>query len=110
MKPIAMNEGKTSVLDSKGGVSTPTEEYLASLWAEIIGLEKLERTDKFLDVGGNSLTVNVVVNRIKQERGASIAPQLFFDSDQSSIAVLARALDELIAKTNAPVMGRDTPP
>jgi hypothetical protein len=74
-----------------------TEQYMASLWLEIIGLRKVSRSDKFLDVGGNSLTVNVVINRIKLERGVSIAPQFFFDPDKSSIVDLARELDSLIA-------------
>ncbi len=101
----SVKEAEAPALESRGEPLTPTEEYMARLWAEIIGIEKLDRTDKFLDVGGNSLTLNVVVNRIKQERGVSIAPQLFFDADQSSVASLARELDELIANPNRPAKG-----
>jgi hypothetical protein len=97
-----VKETEALALESRGEPLTPTEEYMARLWVEIIGLEKLDRTDKFLEVGGNSLTLNVVLNRIKQERGVSITPQLFFDPDQSSVASLARELDELIANPNRP--------
>ncbi len=82
-------------------------QYMAALWSEVIGLDKVTRSGKFLDVGGNSLTLNVVINRIKLEHGVSIAPQLFFDPDKSSIADLARELDELLADPNG--LERATP-
>ena len=98
-------EAEASALGSRNEPLTPSEEYMARLWAEIIGLEKVDRTDKFLEVGGNSLTLNVVVNRIKEERGLSIAPRLFFDPDKSSVASLAQQLDELIRSPNRPAQG-----
>jgi hypothetical protein len=75
---------------------TRSEKYLASLWREIIGLERVTLPDKFLDVGGNSLTLNIILNRIEKETGASVQPQLFFDPDRSSLFDLARELDALI--------------
>lgn len=78
---------------------SPSEKYLASLWSEIIGLDKLTLPEKFLDVGGNSLTLNIVLSRIKSERGVSLEAELFFDPERSSVAYLARELDVLI-KTN----------
>jgi hypothetical protein len=73
-----------------------SEKYMASLWSEIIGLDKLMLPDKFLDVGGNSLTLNIVLNRIKTERGVSFEPQLFFDPERSSLLDLAKELDVLV--------------
>ena len=70
---------------------------MASLWSEIIGLDEVALSDKFLEVGGNSLTLNVVLNRIKSERGVWMQPQLFFDDDKSTISELARELDKLLA-------------
>jgi hypothetical protein len=73
-----------------------SERYMASLWAEIIGLERVARSHKFLDVGGNSLTLNVVINRIRLERGVRMAPEPFFDPEKSSVTELAKQLDELL--------------
>lgn len=76
---------------------SPSEKYLAALWAEIIGLDPNEilLPHKFLEVGGNSLTLNIILNRIEVETGAAIAPELFFDDDRSSLFELARELDAL---------------
>jgi Phosphopantetheine attachment site len=77
--------------------TSSSEQYMAALWAEIIGLDEVARTDKFLEVGGNSLTLNVVLNRIKVEHGVSMEPQQFFDPDRSTVFELASTLNELLA-------------
>jgi hypothetical protein len=76
---------------------SPNEKYLASLWAEIIGLEpnQILLTHKFVEVGGNSLTLNIILNRIEVDTGASLAAELFFDDERSSLVSLARELDAL---------------
>jgi hypothetical protein len=74
---------------------SPNEKYLASLWAEIIGLDRNQvlLPHKFLEVGGNSLTLNIILNRIEAETGASLDAELFFDDERSSLFALARELD-----------------
>ncbi len=72
---------------------TANEKYLAALWAEIIGLDHVLLSDKFLDVGGNSLRLNIVLNRIEKETGASLDAAQFFDPDRSSVFELAKELD-----------------
>lgn len=76
-----------------------SEEYLASLWSEIVGVANVKGSDRFLDVGGNSLTLNVIVNRVRSERGVSLDPQLFFDDDRSSLESLAGELDALLGRS-----------
>jgi hypothetical protein len=73
-----------------------SERYLASLWAEIIGLEQVTLPAKFLEVGGNSLTLNIILNRIEAEKGVSLNAQLFFDDEKSSLFELAKQLDGLL--------------
>jgi acyl carrier protein len=75
--------------------ATETEKYLAGLWVELVGLERIAASDKFLEVGGNSLTLNIILNRVQSETGLSIKPQLFFDDERSSIFELAKELDAL---------------
>ncbi|WP_437937398.1 phosphopantetheine-binding protein [Sorangium sp. So ce341] len=77
---------------------SPSETYLASLWAEIIGLKKVLLPHKFLEVGGNSLTLNVILNRVEAEKGASLEAPLFFDEERSSLFDLAKHLDAVLAR------------
>ncbi|HEX2692383.1 MAG TPA: phosphopantetheine-binding protein [Kofleriaceae bacterium] len=69
---------------------------MASLWSEIIGLDQVTLSSKFLEVGGNSLTLNVLLNRIETEKGASLDAQLFFDDERSSLFEVAKELDALL--------------
>lgn len=73
--------------------ASASEKYLAALWSEIIGVDHVQLPDKFLDIGGNSLTLNIMLTRIKAETGAELDPQLFFDDDSSSLRELAKELD-----------------
>ena len=81
-----------------------SEKYLASLWKEIIGLEQVQLQQKFPDVGGNSLTLNIILTRIENEKGASVEAELFFDPDKSSLSDLAKELDLVLAN---PVRSRE---
>jgi hypothetical protein len=77
-----------------------SERYLAVVWAEIIGLEEVTLSDRFLDIGGNSLTLNIILNRIRSERGVLLDAEPFFDPQRSSLAALAEQLDAALATTN----------
>lgn len=73
--------------------ATESEKYMAALWSELVGVETVLLPHTFLEVGGNSLTLNIILNRIEKETGVSLEPQLFFDDDRSSLFELARELD-----------------
>jgi hypothetical protein len=79
--------------------ASDSESYLASLWMEIIGIEQVLPDDRFLDLGGNSLTLNIVLKRIEKERAAKMPARIFFDPQTSSLSNLARTLDGLLART-----------
>lgn len=86
-----------------GQANTPgfdSEAYLASLWKEIIGVEQVRSADRFLDLGGNSLTLNVVLKRIEKETSAVMPARLFFDPQTSSLSNLAQLLDDLRTRTS----------
>ncbi len=74
-----------------------SEKYIASLWSEIIGLDHVLLSNKFLDVGGNSLRLNIILNRIEKETGVALEAESFFDPDRSSVFELARELDLALA-------------
>jgi Phosphopantetheine attachment site len=88
--------------------SSASEKYMASLWSEIIGLEQVSLPHKFLEMGGNSLTLNIILNRIGAEKGVSLNAQLFFDDERSSLFELAKELDVLLE--NKPDRPQETTP
>jgi len=45
---------------------TPLEDTLATIWAEVLGLEKVEIDDNFFDLGGESLLTIQLVERIEE--------------------------------------------
>jgi amino acid adenylation domain-containing protein len=46
--------------------ATPTQEILANIWQEIIGIERIGIQDNFFDLGGHSLIATRVVSQIRQ--------------------------------------------
>ena len=46
--------------------STPVEQQLAAIWSEVLGIEKIGIHDNFFDLGGHSLLIIQVQNRLKE--------------------------------------------
>jgi hypothetical protein len=73
--------------------ATATEQLLAQLWAEVLGLE-VERVgveDMFLDLGGTSLLAAKLVTRINGQLGLVLTVRKIFE--QPTIAGLAGLCD-----------------
>ena len=61
-----------------------TEEALAEIWQEVLMLDKVGVNDNFFDLGGHSLLVGQVTNRIYQALGKSISVKEFFEKPKIS--------------------------
>ncbi len=66
---------------------TPAEEVLTSVWAQVLGLDRVSLDDNFFDMGGDSNLSIQMVNRANQA-GLQLSPKLVFQ--HQTISELAR--------------------
>jgi thioesterase domain-containing protein/acyl carrier protein len=59
---------------------TPTEESLAMLWGEVLGLEQVGRDDNFFELGGHSLLAARLIARIRDTFKVDLSLRRLFES------------------------------
>jgi len=60
--------------------SNPTEEFLASLWMEVLGMQQLPSIhDNFFELGGHSLLAIQVVSRCREKFSVELTLQSLFE-------------------------------
>ena len=64
----------------------------------LIGVEEVLLPNTFIEVGGNSLTLNIILNRIETEKEVTFDAGLFFEPSSSSLLEIAKELDRLLAE------------
>jgi amino acid adenylation domain-containing protein len=84
--------------------STPVEEVLAGIWAEVLGLEKVGVRDNFFELGGHSLLATRVISQARQVFKLEIPLRRLFESP--TVAELAKDI-ETASKTG---LGLEAPP
>jgi amino acid adenylation domain-containing protein len=52
---------------------TPTQEIIAKIWAEVLGIEKIGIHDNFLELGGHSLLASLVISRLREALSLSLS-------------------------------------
>jgi acyl carrier protein len=80
--------------------STPTEEAVARLYAELLGMDRVGAHDHFFEIGGHSLLATRLVTRIRGELGIEVPLQLVFE--KPTVAGLAAAIDARAPKPALP--------
>ncbi|WOX15494.1 non-ribosomal peptide synthetase [Streptomyces sp. N50] len=85
---------------------TTTEETLARIWADVLGVEQVGIHDNFFELGGDSILSIQVVSRARQALGIHLSPRLLFDAP--TVAGLADLAASESGETSAiPVVPRD---
>ena len=57
-----------------------TEEALAQIWREVIGLSELGRHDNFFDLGGHSVLITQIISRARKSFGIELTLRHLFEA------------------------------
>jgi len=71
--------------------STPTEEMLAGIWREVLGVEKVGIHDNFFELGGHSLLATRVISQLRKVFQVELPLKYLFESP--TIAGLAERIE-----------------
>ncbi len=89
---------------------TATEEAVAGIWAEVLGIDRIGVNDSFFELGGHSLLATKVVSRLRNAFRVDLALRTFFERptvEGVALAVLqqqaARADEQALASMLAEV-------
>ncbi|HEY0553540.1 MAG TPA: amino acid adenylation domain-containing protein, partial [Thermoanaerobaculia bacterium] len=83
---------------------TPTEELIAGIWSEVLGVREVPRDANFFALGGHSLLATQVVSRLRAATGAEVTLREMFESPtvSSLAAAVAAALSAGASSAAAP--------
>ncbi|HZH16513.1 MAG TPA: condensation domain-containing protein, partial [Archangium sp.] len=59
---------------------TPTEQLLASMWSQLLSLERVGSSDNFFELGGHSLLATQVVSRVRASFGVELPLRALFEA------------------------------
>ena len=71
--------------------STPTEEVLAAIWAEVLGLQQVGINDNLFELGGHSLLATQIISRIREAFSIELPLRHLFEAP--TIASLSQAIE-----------------
>ena len=85
---------------------TPTEELLASVYAEVLRMDRVGVAESFFDLGGHSLLAVRVASRVRDALGVELTVRALFEAP--GVAELAERVDAL-RREEAPAASRMVP-
>jgi len=74
--------------------ATSTEEMVAGIWCELLGLPRIGRDGDFFALGGRSLLLPRVLHRLEQELGLQVPLRTLIE--RTTVAALALAIEDLL--------------
>ncbi len=100
-KVARMGLSPSKIIETRPTVNHPApqslwEKRLAQVWAEVLNIEEPGIHDNFFDLGGHSLRVIQVINRIRKEHDVPIPIDVMFNCP--TISEIAKTLESLLEK------------
>ncbi len=89
--PDQTRPGRDETHDAPG---TATEEALARIWRDLLGLEHVGTQENFFELGGHSLLMTQAISRVRAAFQVELPMQRFFETP--TIAALALVVEELL--------------
>ncbi|MEV5652947.1 amino acid adenylation domain-containing protein [Nocardia sp. NPDC052254] len=83
--------------------STPIEEIVAGIFAEVLGVERIGADDDFFALGGNSLIATQVIARAGAAMDIRVPVRVLFE--RSTVAAFAAAVESQTRDADAPALG-----
>ncbi|MBD2002952.1 MULTISPECIES: non-ribosomal peptide synthetase [Cyanophyceae] len=71
---------------------TSTEQAIAKIWAEVLGIEQVGIHDNFFELGGHSLLATLVISKLRQAFQVELPLRDFFE--MPTIAGVAKKIEE----------------
>ena len=81
---------------------TPSETALATIWAELLRLDRVGIDDDFFALGGNSLLATQLITRLRNTLGSAVSLRDLFEAP--NIAALAATLNQANPAQGGPVL------
>jgi len=81
--------------------STPEEKVLATIWAQVLGVEKVGVEDSFFEIGGDSLLAIQLISRVRDALRVELPMRELFNA--MTVAAMARLV---VAKETTPGLTR----
>src|SRR5262249_37911258 len=88
---------------ARGGYEPPvgaTEELLAGVWSELLGVERIGRHDNFFELGGHSLLAVTLIERLRRQGLQVDVRTLFASPTLAGIAAAAEAGTGVVVPAN----------
>jgi amino acid adenylation domain-containing protein len=90
----------TSLQQTYAPPRTPTEETLARIWAEVLGIERVGIDDDFFALGGHSLLATRAITRIRRAFEVAVPLSLMFECPTVAAAAV-RVEEAVVAEISA---------
>lgn len=99
-KALPAPEGRPELEKAYVAPRTPTEEVLAGIWAQVLGLDRVGVHYNFFELGGHSLLAMLVFARLQKAFPVPLPLRALFE--KPTVAELSAAIEELAGSAAAP--------